>query len=392
MKVLFIVGYYAEIGGPYSVVLNLTKALYSRGIKCGVYSLLPKVYDRSKLKPSDCIDELMYLEEDKSIVSHFWPSFSKSWKNLLDKINKYDLIYVFGIFDYYAFFVSKYVKKPYIISPQGTLMKGAISRKSYFLKSLYMLIFGKKILMKAKIVHVLTRQEKLAIREFGVPAEKIYIVPNGIDPELFLKDIQNKDLLLQRAPFLKNKKIILFLSRMNWKKGLDDLIPAFSDVIKKIMNVHLLLVGPGQEDYIAKVHNLIRKYKLSNYVSYIGPAYGNEKLVFYKEANIYILPSYSEGFPITVLEAMYMKLPVIITKGCNISEIIEGSKCGLVINKKRNEISKAIIYLMNNEHILEELGERGRDYIERNLLWSSLIDKIIQMFKKAIEYTNDNNK
>lgn len=121
----------------------------------------------------------------------------------------------------------------------------------------------------AKFIHVLTSEEKYAILNLGIDAKFVQIIPNSIDADEF-SILPDKGSLTKKYPHLKNKKIVLFLSRINWKKGLDDLIPAFADVVKAVNNAHLILAGPDHEDYMLKVNKWISENKLNENEKALG--------------------------------------------------------------------------------------------------------------------------
>ena len=384
MRILNLVGFYPEIGGPFNVVKGLTKYLHQVGVQTGVYSLLPKHYDKSKLEKTPFIDELIYLEcRKKGMMHNFWPSFSKEWNNLLPKMNDYDLIHIHGVFDHYAYIVYKNVKKPYILSSHGSLFEEVISRKSHIKKEIYLSLVGKRILKKAKTIHATTPYEKNRLIELGINEDSITVMPNGVDPDDF-KNLPEKGKLFHKFPQLKGKKIVLFLGRINWVKGLDDLIPAFSYVIKEVKNAHLIIAGPDNENYMKEVNKWICENNLIEHVSYVGPIYGEDKLTFLQDSNIFVLPSYSEGFSMAAIEAMYMGLPVAITKNCGVRDIVENSNAGIVANKERHEIASAIIKLLKNDTLSHNMGENGRKIVTDKLLWPDIAKQMLNVYERAI--------
>lgn len=383
MKVLHLVGFYPEIGGPYSVVKDLTKALSERGCEIGICSTLPKNYDRSKLEDFNHIKDLVYIESNNELLSTFWPSFSRKWYKVFNKLENYNLIHIHGLFDYYTYFVYKHLRKPYIITPHGSLLKEVIFKKSHLKKSFYLSLIGKKILNNARVVHALTKYEEMCLKDLSIDQRSISVIPNGINPDDF-KKLPSKGFLLGEYPNLKEKRIVLFLSRINWKKGLDDLIPAFSNVTKEIKNAHLVLIGPDTEGYMNKVDSWIKDYGLSEHVSYMGPIYGEDRLKFLQDSDILVLPSYSEAFPIAVIEAMSMNLAVVITENSGIPDVVRENNVGLVINKNRDEIASAIIKLLKNNALAHEMGRNGGRLVREKYTWDKVADKMMEVYEEIL--------
>ncbi len=383
MKVLHLVGFYPDYGGPYTVVKGLTKALAEFGCEIGVCSPLPHNYDRSKLDAFDHLRDIVYLESSNDLLGYLWPSYSKDWGKVLKKLNDYELLHIHGFFDYYAYFVYRHLKKPYIITPHGTLQKEAVSRKSYLKKTLYLSLIGRRTLRNSRAIHALTVYEEACLRDLGVDQQSISVVPNGISPEDFC-NLPDKGLLFRKYPELEGKRIVLFMSRINWKKGLDDLIPAFSSVVEEIGNAHLVLIGPDSEGYMNKVDVWIRDYGLNEHVSYMGPVFGKDRLMFLQDSNMLVLPSYSEAFPMTIIEAMYMNLSVIITEDSGIADIVRDNNVGLVINKNRNEIATAIIKLLKDDALARELGRNGGKLVREKYTWDKVADRMMRVYAEVL--------
>ncbi|MCH7518011.1 MAG: glycosyltransferase [Candidatus Dadabacteria bacterium] len=383
MRVLHIVGFYPEFGGPYTVVRGLTKELVRKGCSVSVYSPLPQGYDKSKLEDHTHLDEVQYF--DQGFLSHFWPSYSSEWSNFVDKINSYDLIHIHGIFDYFAYFIARNIQKPYIIRPYGSLSNLVIKKKSRLRKRLYLRLIGRSVLNNSAGIHLLTKQEANDLRnlELGINQDLFSVIPNGVEIYGSSKS-PPKGFLFEKFPYLRGKRLVLFLGRINWKKGLDDLIPAFADVVTTISNAHLVLVGPDSDGYMNQVNKLINIHKIENNVSYSGPAYGEDKTMFMQDCEVFVLPSFSEGFPVTAIEAMSFAMPVMLTEDSGIPDIIMGAKAGLVVKKNKDEIASGILKLLNDKQLAAEMGRNGELLVKKEFLWSNIASKVIELYKDAL--------
>jgi len=386
MKVLHIVGFYPEFGGPYTVVRDLTKELVRKGYTVSVYSPLPQGYDKSKLENNSHLDEVQYVEP-RGFPSYFWPSYSPEWSNFVDQINSYDLIHIHGIYDYFAYFIARNIKRPYIVTPHGSLLKPRISKKSQFRKLVYLHLIGRSILNNSSGIHLLTKEEVCDLRnlKLGINQDLFSVIPNGVDICGSINP-PPKGSLFKKFPNLRGKRLVLFLGRINWVKGIDDLIPAFADVVKMIGNAHLVLVGPDSDGYMNEVNKLIKIYKIENSVSYFGPAYGEDKIMFMQDCEVFVLPSLSEGFPVSVTEAMSFALPVIITEDSGLKDIVVGANAGLVVKRNRDGIASAIIKLVNDKKLATEMGRNGESLVKKEFLWSKIASQIIELYQDALKY------
>ncbi len=384
MKVLQIVGYHPDVGGAYTVVKNLTKWLFKLGCRVGLCSVLPYGYPERDLSHPDYFEDAIFLRSNRAI-SRFWPSYTtkEQTEKMLRIARNYDIIHIHGVFDYYAYSVYKNLDIPYIITPHGTLQPEVISARRNLEKRIFLSLIGKRILANASAIHTLTGYEKKSIMDDFGTKNPIYLVPNGIDPEDF-ENPPPKGMLFNRCPELKDKKIVLFLSRINWKKGLDDLIPAFRSVVKVVSNAHLLIVGPDSEGYMEEVNNWISKNELQNDVTYFGPAYNEDKLMVLQDSHIFVLPSYSECFPVSVIEAMYMLLTVVVTENIGIADMIKKYECGIVVKKDKKEIAQAIISLLKNEILAKKMGINGKNCVIQNYLWDRIAQRMLSVYNKIL--------
>lgn len=382
MKILHILGFYPEIGGPYTVARDMTKELVRKGCSVSVYSPLPQEYDKSRLENNSHLDEVRYVES-RGFPSHFWPSYSPEWSNYADKISSYDLIHIYGVFDYYAYFIARHIKKPYIVAPHGSLLDPVVSKKSRLRKLIYLHLIGKSVLNNSSGIHLLTEKEAYDLKKLGINQDLFSVIPNGVDICDSVKS-PPKGFLFRRFPYLRCKRLVLFLGRINWKKGIDDLIPAFADVVKIISNAHLVLVGPDSDGYMNEVNKLIKIHKIENNVSYFGPAYGEDKIMFMQDCEVFVLPSFSEGFPATAIEAMSFALPVILTEDSGIPDIVMGANAGLVVKKNIDEIASAIIKLVNDKILATEMGRNGELLVKKEFLWSKIASKVIELYQDIL--------
>lgn len=141
---------------------------------------------------------------------------------------------------------------------------------------------------------------------------------------------------------------MLYLGRIHRIKGIDILVRAFAEVIEKLDNVSLVVVGPD-DGYLGELEALIRVLKIENNVLIIGPLYGRDNLEAYVDADVYVLPSRYEIWGITVFEAMACGTPIILTENCGIAEHFK-DKAGLVVKTDSLNLQEALLeMLMNRE-------------------------------------------
>lgn len=289
----------------------------------GVFTVIKELYN-SKFSNSFFASKLFfygfkdeYSEQDSILLNGKVFSFikknsffySKHFKRKLKTINnKNEIIHLHSLWMYPSLILSKTNKIKKIISPHGMLDEWALNNGK-LKKKISLFLFEKKNLKTANCIHALCYQEYLDIRKLNT-STPVAIIPNGIN-------------LPEEIPLKKrNKKYILFLARLHPKKGLDNLIEAWTNINTK--DWELWIVGPDEGGYEYKIAEKNKKLQLGKKkIIFINGAFGKEKEKIYREATSFILPSFSEGLPMTILEAWSYKLPVLMTKECNLENAFE---------------------------------------------------------------------
>ncbi len=387
MRVLHIVGFYPEIGGPYAVVKNLLLKLVEKGVDVKVLSPLPKNYDRKKIEFVKTLPfSVEYIEEQ--LPRFIWPSFSlKFFEKINEEAKRYDLIYLAGLFDFYSIPVLLNNHK-FIFSSHGTFMQEAYKMKLFkrVKKDVFLKLLGKRILENAKLIHLLTEEEKRHFLQFFPEFEdKIRVVPNGLILSELEADLTKED-LLKKYPYLKDKKIILFLSRINWIKGLDLLIPAFAQLHSEMKEVHLIIAGKDDGDgYENKVKEWVKKYNLNDSVTFTGLVTGKDKLILLYGSDIFVLPSYSEGLPTAVLEAMSVGLPIVITDKCGITDEVVSNNTGLIVQTNIESVYEGMKKLLENGSLRKTISENGIRLVREYYNIDKVADKMIEMYEEALK-------
>ncbi len=198
--------------------------------------------------------------------------------------------------------------------------------------------------------------------------KNIHVIPNGVDINKF-----------DSVSVGKNKKFkIIYVGRFDKIKGVDFLIKGFKDALKIYSDMELHLVGYGFDENALK--KLVEKLNLQNNVFFRGKITGIELIKEYKSSHLFILPSLSEGQPLTLLEAWAAKLPVIVTSvGANIDIVNEEN--GFMIPPKSSEsIANAIINAREKEN-LQMIGINGYELVKKEFTWDNTTKKVYRVYK-----------
>jgi len=191
----------------------------------------------------------------------------------------------------------------------------------------------------------------------NLPNDRFVVIPNMINVSQYSRCAKQKE------PSTDVK--ILFLNSIERSKGIYDLINAIKLYKIKLQNCHFFICGHGSE--LANIKELVNNLKLSNLVSFKGVVHGPEKIDILHQSDIFILPSYREGLPNSILESMAAGLAVITTKVGGIPDVIENDKTGKLINPGDVEsLGKAIVELSNDRDLRESLGMNASEHINKH--------------------------
>lgn len=232
-----------------------------------------------------------------------------------------DLLHVHGIWMYPSMASLGWARatvRPYMITPHGMLDPWAI-RHSHWKKRAALWAFEREHLGGAACLHSLCEAEVEAIRALGL-RNAICIIPNGVSqPET---PAAGKPGWHGRAS--EDAKILLYLGRLHPKKGLVNLLLAWQRFDRRADagngNWHLTIAGWDQNGHEAELRQLVKRLSISESVRFPGPKFGSEKDALLRSATAFVLPSFSEGLPMAVLEAWSYRLPVLMTRHCNLPE------------------------------------------------------------------------
>lgn len=297
--------------------------------------------------------------------------FSRKMKmDFISSIKKNDIIHIHSLWLYLSIISIQAqkiegVKK--IISVHGALDKWALNNG--FLKKLLILkLYEQKNLNTTDCIHALCEQEYDDIRKITLNSP-IAVIPNGVNLPLFFRDKNNS---------LKETKTLLFLGRIHPKKGLINLFHAWSKV--KLNNWKLLIVGPEENNHLHELIILSKKLKIDNNIEFIGPKFGKEKEEILRNADALVLPSYSEGLPMAILEAWANKIPVLMTPECN---FLDGftSYSALKVNTTVDSIAEGLRSLnsLSNEE-LKIIGENGYKLVQEKYTWDVVSAQWIELY------------
>ena len=270
----------------------------------------------------------------------------------------------------YPGYMTKYYHTPSLYSPRGTLSEWAFNSGS-IVKKAFWPIFQKPALEAATCFHATAMMEYEDIRKMGF-SQPIAIIPNGIDiPRLLDVDSSSR------------RRTLLFLARIHPVKGLDMLLQAWAYLRNKYPEWQLKVIGPDNRGYLSKMLNMSSQLGLER-IEFAGGVYGDEKIIAYQNADIYVLPSYTENFGNTVAEALAAGTPAIVTKGAP-WQGLETHNAGKWIDIGVDPLIEALESMMSlSREELDAMGMNGRAWMESEFSWSRVGAQMAETYEWMI--------
>lgn len=364
-----------KAGGLYNSVRCLGLALYHKGVDIEHFSFDDEFSEEDNYAYED-LPMVKYQIIHMPIISPL--AYSHNLSRLLS-IYKPTIVHSQGIWMYNSYAAFSFKRKhgaKTIITPRGMLDPWALKNNKWK-KQLASLLFENKNLRCADCIHALNLSEYESIRKYGL-MNPVAIIPNGITLQKGVKYDRGKE-----------KKVLLFVGRIHPKKGISEMLDGIK-ILKEnkpelLRNWTVRIAGWDQQRYIEQLKNKSKQLRIDDCIEFIGPVLGEAKFNEHIKADAFILPSFSEGLPMSVLEAWSFELPVIMTDECNLPEGFENN-AAIRVTTDPKSIAKGLenmFDMADEERIL--MGKNGLKLVEKDYTWDCIADKTIHLYKWLLE-------
>jgi glycosyltransferase involved in cell wall biosynthesis len=386
MKILMVIPAIGPVyGGTSKIAMELAQALGNLGVHIDLITTDANGASKLNVPLNSWCNEpgfrIRYFPYWQLFGEYKFSSSLTSW--LLRHVIDYDIVHINAIFSYPvlgACWACRRHNIPYIIAPHGMLEPWALSYKSHK-KRLYYTLLERHSLSHASAIQM-TSTPEAANEKVKNLKSAIFIIPNGIHRSEF-DPMSDPVLFYREFPETLGKTLIIYLGRIDPKKGLDLLAASFAKVHGIFPNTHLIIAGPDNIGFLPIARVYFESSGCLDAVTFTGMLAGELKNAALAAANIYVAPSYSEGFSMSVLEGMASGLPCVITEGCNFPEASE-AKTACVVKIDSNEITNALIDCLQNTDEAIAMGKRARKFIFENYTWDRIALKLISVYGAII--------
>lgn len=388
MKILLVIrSMSAYNGGPPRVVAGTAKALAQRG---HLVTVAVVVDDRESI--DTILNEYPSLNHKNISILTFNASFPlflmRSNKLIIEMskmIHEYDIVHVHAVWESLAwelFLLNQRYNKPFFVSIHGNLTPWAM-RHSGWKKNLALKFLPVKRMLENADAIIYGSQEELENSHQSLKSKSL-IVPNGIDvSSMSRENLPDDNQLRKLFPHLNNwDRVFLFYSRIHPKKGLHLLVDAFFSLENIDNSVGLFIVGiPQDKPYENDLRALIYNSPHRDRIIFTTELVGKESQVALKCADVFVLPSYQEGFSMSILEAMACELPVLISDKCHFSEVETEWNAGYVVSQDVVSLTKGLAKMISlSKTELKEMGARGREVIVNKFDWNAVAELLERVY------------
>lgn len=302
-----------------------------------------------------------------------------SWRHLKDLVASVDVIHLMGhwsMLNVLVAYLARQTGTPYVVCPAGEL---SLFGRSHWIKQLFNLIVGHRILREAAGHIAVTTDEIPAYERYGIKAHRVTVIPNGINEiDFSVAEVnQFKDRFgFGGAPF------ILFMGRLNPIKGPDLLLEAFCSIANNYLELHLVFAGPdgGLLDSLKK---MTCEQGLTDRVHFIGYVSGHDKTHAYRAAEFLVIPSRLEAMSIVVLEAGIVGTPVLLTDRCGFDAVATVGG-GRIVAATANDLATGLESMLESPPLLKTMGVRLQFHVRQNFIWDVILEQLLDLYKQIV--------
>lgn len=382
MRVLHVVPSFmpaVRYGGPIVSVLRLCMELSRAGVSVHVATT-------NMDGPGDLpIDTEKWVDVEGVPVRYFrrWPRIGYApsldlTRFLLSKTREFSLVHITSTFSYPAITAGAAARRagrPYVVSPRGSLQMWSLRQKRWK-KMPYWWALERRNLMQAAAIHATAGIEAEEVR-LALPRVKVFTVPNGMEA-------------IEPPSVARVPRRIVFLGRLHRKKGFDILVPALRLIANALPGVETIVAGPDDTGEWSRVERMVGAASPHPNIRWIGPVTGEEKWRLLASARAFVLPSHSENFGMSVVEALACGTPVVVSRNCPWRQV-ESEGAGFWVENTPERVAEALLRILRTPEADDRMGNAARR-LARQYQWRTVGERMAEEYERiTCEYAAAGN-
>lgn len=380
MRLLHVVASYwpaVRYGGTIGSVHGLCRALAARGHDVHVYTTNVDGPGDSDVPLGQAVDvdgvQVWYFRSPR-LRRLFWaPALGAALRRT---VAGFDVVHTHAVFLWPMWAAARAARRagvPYVVSPRGMLERDLIARRSPLLKALWIAAIERHNLEGAAAVHATSAREVTEAEAIGLHLRRLCEIPNGVAGVAWPAPPASPPI----AAAMAEGPYVLFLGRLNWKKGLDRLLAA----LQQTEQPRLIIAGPDEDGYRASVEAQAARYGVTERVRFVGPVAAGDRTALLAGARLLAVPSYSENFGNVVLEGMAAGCPVVVTPEVGLAPVVAESGAGVVADSRPQSLAAAITALAGDDRRRGEMGARGRATVAERFTWPAVAAQMEALYE-----------
>jgi glycosyltransferase involved in cell wall biosynthesis len=381
MRIVHLIGTLAERdGGPSRVCVDMARAIALRGHDVSIHSTDFGLSAGSPVHGDAALLDGVDIHCHKAWLGGLWRFSPGLWRAIDDVVGEADIVHMHSLYlfhDWAGWRACRRHDTPYLLRPHGSMDPYSWNRRRSR-KAVVEWLFMNRVLRDAAALHYTTSEEERLSRPVarGTPG---VVIPNGVRLDDFgdvPRDGRFRKLFGAPEPI----RLILFLGRLHFKKGLDLLADAFAKVVARDPAARLLIVGPdgGME---LPTRERLKALGVMDKVRFTGLLRGEELQAAYGDSDLFVLPSYSENFGNAVVEAMATGTPVLISDQVNLHGEVQAAGAGRVTACDAGQVADAMAEMIASPAELAKSGAAAKA-LARTFRWENIALKLEEAYEK----------
>ena len=301
-------------------------------------------------------------------------------------VAEYDVVHIHALFSFSSYVAARAARRagvPYVVRPLGVLNRWGMENRRRMLKQWSLKLVELPILRSAAAIHYTAEAERreAAGAHPDIASVRSVVIPIPIEsaPRSTLNEAH------RRFPITASRRVILFLSRLHVKKGIELLLRAFAQVRAKFPDALLVVAGNGEPGYVETLRETASRLGCERDVFWPGFVAGEDKTALLASATLFVLPSFSENFGIAAAEALAAGVPCILSDQIAIARDAGQESAAIVVPCDEAAIATAIGQLLESETVREQLGQAGRAFIARHFSIEAVGATLIELYASMVK-------
>jgi glycosyltransferase involved in cell wall biosynthesis len=373
-------------GGPSRAIVEIERALAERGIN--VTTVTTDDDGKGRRLGVTCEEAI----EAEYATRWYFPLNTEFYKVSLslvrwlqNNIKKFDLLHAHALFSLApiaAAYIARRRNVPYILRPLGVLSPYGLSRRRAHLKRISLNFIERPLIASAAAIHFTSLAEKAEVEALGLTCNGV-VIPLGVDTTE-VGHFERRTL-----PKAGSAIELLFLSRIDPKKNLENLLRALPLVLATYRNLRLSIAGSGDPAYIHTLQALAQRLQVADRVQWLGFVDGDRKREVLGQATALVLPSYSENFGIAVVEALSAGIPCVVSKDIAISTEVGIAKAGVVTDTEPTSIANGILKVVKNNNEYFAMSAAAQKLAQANFSREAMGRSLEALYRKIKMPSNE---